>query len=141
MMNKKIIEYLKDNVSQVLPPKWATFVKTGSYLEEAPIQTDWWYKRCSSILRKIYIRGPLGIDRLKKEYGGRRAKGNVGKHKGKGSEAIIRVSLQQLEEAGLVEIKKSKGRILTSKGKSIIDRLAFEVKKELDKSIPELKKY
>ena len=59
----------------------------------------------------------------------------------KGSGAIIRKALQQLEAAGLVETVKGKGRVVTNKGRSLLDKLATEIKKELEKEIPELRKY
>ena len=138
---KRIAEYLKENVPEVSPPPWAAFVKTGSHPENTPQNPDWWYIRSASLLRKIYINGPIGIARLRKEYGGRSRKGNVGKHKKSGGAAIIRASLQQLEEAGLVKKAEKKGRIMTDKGISLLDSLAAEIQRRLEKSIPELKKY
>ena len=43
----------------------------------------------------------------------------------------IRKILQQLEAAGLVE-KTKDGRILTSKGRSLLDKLAAQVRKNLE---------
>jgi small subunit ribosomal protein S19e len=137
----RIREYLKMNVPDVAPPDWASFAKTSSHLEEPPVQRDWWYTRCASLLRKTYLRGPIGIARLRKEYGGRKSKGSIGKHKSPGGGAIVRHALQQLERAGLVQTVVGKGRVLTSEGRSLLDRLSFEVKKQLEKSIPKLEKY
>jgi len=138
---KRISRYLKENVPEVSPPPWAAFVKTGSHLENLPQNPDWWYIRSASLLRKIYINGLIGIARLRKEYGGRRGKGNVGKHVKKGGGAIIRASLQQLEEAGLVKTVEKKGRIMTNEGVALLDSLATEIQRRLEKSIPELRKY
>ncbi len=138
---ERTVEYLKDNVSEVTPPSWVTFVKTGSYKENTPRNPDWWYVRSASLLRKIYITGPIGIARLRKVYGGLSRKGNVGKHKKLGGALIIRLSLQQLEKAGLVKKVEKKGRILTNKGISLLDSLATEVQNKLEKNMPELKKY
>ena len=138
---ERVREYLKINTPDVTPPKWASFVKTSSHVEEPPVQTDWWYTRCASLLRKTYLRGPIGIARLRKEYGRRKSKGSIGKHKSPGGGAIVRHALQQLERAGLVQTIVGKGRVLTSEGRSLLDRLSFEVKKHLEKSIPKLEKY
>lgn len=138
---KRISEYLQMNVPEVIPPQWALFVKTSSHLEEPPFQSDWWYTRCASILRKTYIKGPVGIARLRKEYGGRKGRGSVGKHKSPGGGAIVRNAFQQLEKAGLLSAVEGKGRVISGKGRSLLDRLAFEVKQKLEKRIPELKKY
>jgi len=59
----------------------------------------------------------------------------------KGSGAIIRNALQQLEAAGLVKIIDKKGRAITPKGQKILDILSTEIKRELEKKIPELKIY
>jgi len=141
LLIRRITEYLKVNVPEVTPPDWAPFAKTSSHSERPPDPRDWWHIRCASLLRKIYVLGPVGIARLRKEYGGRKGKGNVGKHKTRGGGAVVRDSLQQLEKAGLVRTVEKRGRVLTGEGKSLLDRLALEVKKSLEKSIPELKKY
>lgn len=137
---KKVTEYLKENKTEITPPPWSTFAKTSAHLERLPQNPDWWYTRCASILRKVYIEGPIGIGGLKKEYGGRSARGTIGKNKVSGGGAIVRNALHQLEKAGLVKADK-KGRIVTESGHAVLDSLAREVKKDLEKSIPELKKY
>ena len=140
-MIRKIAEYLKENKAEITPPPWSTFVKTGSHLERLPQTADWWYTRCASILRKINIYGPIGVERLKKEYGGQLGKGNSMEHKRSGGGAIVRNALHQLEKVGLVKTVERKGRIMTASGVSLIGRLATEVKKNLEKRVPELKKY
>ena len=138
---KRTAEYLKEDVNEVSPAPWAVFTKTGSHLEHTPQNPDWWYIRSASILRKIYINGPVGVARLRKKYGGLSRKGNVGKHKKRGGAAIIRTLLQQLEKAGLVKKVEKKGRILTNKGTALLDSLSAEIQKQLEKDIPTLKKY
>ncbi len=137
-----LAEYLKKNVPEVKPPPWALFVKTaGPARERPPEDPDWWYVRCASLLRKLYIHGPVGVERLRTAYGGRtksRVKPEVFK---KGGGSIIRKALQQLEKAGLVMKVEGKGRMLTPEGRSLLDRIATKVFRELQKSIPELKKY
>ena len=141
LLIQRLTEYLKMNVPEVIPPTWASYVKTSSHLEEPPVQSDWWHTRCSSLLRKAYIQGPIGIARLRKAYGGRTGKGSQGKFKAPGGGAIIRKAFQQLEQAGLINTIEGKGRVLTSKGISLLDRFAYEIKSELEKSLPTLKKY
>lgn len=53
----------------------------------------------------------------------------------------MRKILQQLEAAGLIEKTKNDGRIVTAEGRRTLDRLASELRRELEKSQPELKKY
>ena len=35
-----------------------------------PHERDWWHTRCASLLRKIYLNGPIGVGRLCAKYGG-----------------------------------------------------------------------
>ena len=143
---ERLARYLKREVEAVRPPEWAIFVKTGSHVQRPPQDPDWWYVRCASLLRKLYIHGPIGVERLRSMYGGRKDRGHRPEHHRKAGGSIIRKALQQLEAAGLVEkITDEKGhvigRALTPKGRSLLDRLATEVKRELEKVIPELRKY
>ncbi len=138
---ERLAKYLKEYVTEVEPPAWALFVKTGVHKERPPENPEWWYTRCASLLRKIYLKGPIGVEHLRAEYGGRKDFGVRPEHACKGSGAIIRKALQQLEAAGLVETVKGKGRVVTNKGRSLLDKLATEIKKELEKEIPELRKY
>jgi len=138
---ERLAKYLKDNVDAVRPPEWALYVKTGVHKERPPQNSDWWYIRCASLLRKVYVKGPIGVEHLRAEYGGRKDRGVKPEHTRKGSGAIIRKALQQLEEAGLVETVKGEGRIVTPKGRSLLDSLSAEIKRELEKNIPELRKY
>lgn len=125
----KIANYLKEN-KIIEPPPWALYVKTGVHKERPPTNPDWWYVRSASILRKLYIHGPIGISRLRKMYGGRRRHGLKPPHFWKGSGSIIRKSLQQLEKAGLVEKINREGRILSPKGRSFLDNIAQIIIKE-----------
>ncbi|MFX1319733.1 MAG: 30S ribosomal protein S19e [Promethearchaeota archaeon] len=125
----RIAEELK-KAKEVTPPKWAQYVKTGSNKEKPPINKDWWYIRCASILRRLYVKGPSGVTRLRTAYGGRKRRGTRPTHFSKGSGHIIRTALQQLEKAGLVEHDKGTGRRLSSKGWSFLDKLAHMMRTE-----------
>ena len=139
---EKVAEELK-NFDEIKPVSWAQYVKTAVYKERAPDQPPevWWYLRCASLLRKIYIKGPIGVNRLKIIYGGRKNRGAKPFRFKKGGGAIIRNALHQLEDAGLVETKEKIGRILTSKGISLLDRIAHQIRLNLQREIIELKKY
>lgn len=138
---ERLAKYLKDNVDAVKPPEWALYVKTGSHAERAPQDPDWWYTRCASLLRKVYINGPIGVEHLRSEYGGRKDRGTRREHTKKGGGAIIRKALQQLEKAGLIETIKGRGRVVTSEGKKLLDSLSADIKKEIEKVNPALIKY
>ncbi len=137
---RRLAQDLKSR-EQIKPPEWADFVKTGAHKERAPDESDWWYIRCASILRKIYMKGPIGTERLRVQYGGRKRRGNKPNRFHRGSGAIVRGALQQLERAGFIKKRGNKGRELTSAGRSYMDRVSANLKKELTKAIPELERY
>lgn len=125
---------------KINPPEWASYVKTGPHVEKIPQNRDWWYTRCASLVRKVYLHGPIGISDLKSYYGGRKRIGyNLDHHKDAGG-AIIRNALQQLEASGYVE-KKSKGRSISSEGMKRVDRLATEIFKDISKLNKNLERY
>jgi len=138
---EKLANYLKENVDEISPPSWASIVKTGAHVQRPPQNPDWWYIRCASLLRKIYVHGPVGVERLRAEYGGRKDYGVRPEHAAKAGGAIIRKALQQLETAGFVETFQKRGRRVTKKGRKLLEEMAEDVKTGLVKKIPELEKY
>jgi len=138
---EELARYLKENVEEVRPPEWAMYAKTGSHKERVPDDPDWWYKRCASLLRKLYLYGPVGIERLRTAYGGRKDLGLKREHFRKAGGSAIRKALQQLEAAGLVTKIEGRGRVLTPKGRSLLDRLAYRIFRQIAIEKPELKKY
>jgi small subunit ribosomal protein S19e len=136
----KLAQQLK-NDKKIVPPAWSAFVKTGSHTMRIPQNKDWWYARCASLLRKIYLHGPLGVADLKVAYGGRKKVGSyIAHHKDAGG-AIVRKALQQLETSGYVVRVQGKGRLISSEGMKNMDRLATEIHKELIKVTPQLQRY
>jgi len=138
---ERLTNHLKDEVDEINPPAWSSFAKTGVYAQRPPRNPDWWFVRCASILRKIYVKGPIGIELLRQEYGGRADRGARPEHACKGGGAIIRNALQQLQTAGLIKPQKNEGRVVTSEGRQLLDRLSTELKRNLEKTLPELAKY
>ncbi|MEM2582783.1 MAG: 30S ribosomal protein S19e [Candidatus Thermoplasmatota archaeon] len=131
---KRLAEKLK-NEFKIEAPEWAKWVKTGIHKERPPENPDWWYIRVAAILRKIYMRGPIGTSRLRGFYGGKRDRRNAPYRHVKGSGSIIRKALQQLEKIGLVEQIKGKGRKITPRGQSLVDNTAHELASEIGKLI------
>ena len=138
---EKLAQYLKENVDEINPPPWSSFVKTGAHVQKPPQNPDWWYVRCASLLRKIYVHGPIGLERLRAEYGGRKNFGVRPDHAVKAGGAIIRKALQQLEAAGLIEKLPSRGRKLTAEGRKLLQEITEELSREYVKETPELEKY
>ena len=131
LLIQRLAKYLEENVPEVKPPAWALFVKTGSHVERPPQDLDWWYVRCASLLRKLYLKGPVGVSRLRKMYGGRKRRGVRPAHFRRAGGSAIRKPLQQLEEAGLVVKDGNRGRRLSPKGMSLVDMIASQIKREL----------
>lgn len=122
-------------------PEWARFAKTGSHKEKPPQQDGWWYVRTAAILRKVYIKGPIGTQRLRSEYGGRTNRGAKPNRFQKGSGSVIRTALQQLEAVGLVETVEGQGRRMTPEGQSFVDNVAHDLVDDLEEEHPALSKY
>ena len=128
---EKLVERLKEElkkVNEIKPLEWSKFAKSGFHKERPPQQKDFWYIRTASMLRRIYLDGPVGVERLRSYYGGRKERGYIPAHFRKGSGSIVRKILQQLEKAGLAE-KAAKGRKITPKGQKLLDNIAYEVSK------------
>jgi small subunit ribosomal protein S19e len=122
----KTAEKLKEN-DKIVPPAWAEFAKTGRHTERAPVQDDWWYTRAASILRKLYVKGPMGSSKLAAEYGGYADKGAMPNRAVKGSRSIARKCMMQLEAAGYLVSKDKQGRRISPAGQSLLDNTAKEV--------------
>ncbi len=137
LLISRLAEYLKQQFPMIKPPEWAGYVKTSSGRERPPADKDWWYVRCASILRKVYLHGPLSVKDLSSAYGGRKRRGVAPAHHVDAGTSIIRHAIHQLEAAGLLE-KTPRGRVITSKGRSIVDALSAEIFKEMIKRDPVL---
>ena len=122
-------------------PSWASFVNTGSHADRPPHEKDWWHTRCASILRKIYLHGPIGINDLRKEFGGGKPVGYGAAHHRDAGGAIIRNAIHGLEKLGYVEKVEKKGRVVTKQGMQKLDHLATEILKELATENQQLKIY
>ena len=133
---EKIIEILASKLKEypeISPPEGSEFWKTAFFKELAPLDSEnFWYIRCASILRKVKKFGPVGVNKLRKFYGGKNRKGKGLNHSAKASGKIIRVALQQLGEANLLKMKEREGRVLSTEGTSLIERTAYEILRSKD---------
>lgn len=117
-------------IETIKPPEWAIFVKTGAHKERPPVREDWWYVRAASVLRKVRLKGPIGVSKLRTLYGGKKNRGYKPERFKKGSGNIIRKILQQLEKAELIKKAKKevhKGRLITPKGIKLIDNVSNKI--------------
>ena len=126
---KRLAAYLKENVGEVSPPAWSLTAKTSSHNEYPPQDSDWWYTRCASILRKLYIHGTVGVSRMRAEYGGRKRRGTSREHVRAGGGSSVREPLEQLEKAKFVSKVEKEGRKLTSEGVRLLNKLSTEILK------------
>jgi small subunit ribosomal protein S19e len=124
-------------------PEWSNYTKTGVSKELPPQQDDFWSVRAASLLRKVAVDGPVGVDRLSTAYGDHNQGSTryrvAAAHAEAGSKKIIRTILQQLEDEDLVSTAQGEGRVVTPAGQSLLDEVAADVLDDLDR--PELEKY
>jgi small subunit ribosomal protein S19e len=135
----KLSETLK--TEDIVQPSWIPFVKTGAHAVKPPQQGDWYYTRCASLLRKIYLHGPIGINDLRSMYGGTKPVGYGGAHHRDAGGAIIRTAVHSLEKLGYLDKVEGKGRTISHEGMKKLDRLSTEILNELIAKNPNLKKY
>lgn len=117
----------------VQPVEWSKFVKTGPSKERLPDNPDWWFVRSAAVLRSIAKLGPVGTQKLRTKFGGLKGRGHQPEHFYPASGAIIRKILQQLEKSELIkQVAKGnhKGRFLTEKGISFLDKIAVQISKQ-----------
>ena len=135
----RLSEILKNE--DIPAPDWAPFVKTGTHADKPPQNSGWWHVRCASILRKIYLHGPVSVNELRSMYGGGRPVGYGAAHHKDASGAIIRNAIHGLEKLGLVVNIEKTGRMLTKQGTKKLDVLATEILKEMITEEPRLSIY
>jgi small subunit ribosomal protein S19e len=131
---RRVAEELKKK-KEIVPPAWAAFAKTGVHKEMPPEDPDWWFVRAAAVLRRVYVDGPLGVERMRSFYGGNKNRGSKPNAFRKGSGSILRKSLQQLEAAGLI-IHDKTGRRVSPAGMKFLDNLSMEVKKNPPAPVP-----
>ena len=128
--NLKLAEALK-KISEFTAPDWVCFVKSGSGKVRPIDDEDFWYKRAASILRQIYKKNSVGVNRLRTRYGCKKDRGSKPEKFRRASGKIIRTILQQSDSAGFTEIVKpikgvkgkKPGRKLTEKGKKFLEEI------------------
>jgi small subunit ribosomal protein S19e len=123
---RKVAVELKQR-PEVKPPAWAAFAKTGVHKEMPPEDPDWWFVRAAAVLRRVYVDGPVGVQRMRSFYGGAKNRGSKPNALRRGSGSVLRKSLQQLEAAGLIVHEKT-GRRVSPAGRAFLDGLAHAMK-------------
>jgi small subunit ribosomal protein S19e len=128
-----LAEALK-GIKEFETPEWALYVKSGMSRERPPADEDFWHIRAASILRQLYIKGVVGVGKLRTKYGSKKDRGGKPDKFKKSGGKIIRVILQQAEAAGLVEkvTRLQHGRRLTQAGRDFLDSIEVEEKNGLN---------
>jgi len=128
--NLKLAKALK-KIPEFKEPEWAKFVKSSPSKERPIEDEDFWYKRAASILRQIYKKRIVGVNRLRTRYGSKKNRGMKPERFVKAGGKIIRTILQQADKAGFTEAvkeikgtkEKRPGRKLTETGKKFLENL------------------
>lgn len=128
--NLKLAEALK-KVPEFKQPEWSKFVKSGPSKERPIDDVDFWYKRAASVLRQVYKKKIVGVNKLRTKYGSKKNRGFKPEEFRKAGGKIIRTILQQSDKAGFTEIAKGikdvrskrPGRQLTKKGKDFMEAI------------------
>jgi small subunit ribosomal protein S19e len=141
---EELIDAVADELAdRVQPPDWTDYATAGVDRDLPPEDDDFWATRAASLLRRVAIDGPVGVERLSTAYGGTARGTNRYRvrppHRVDGSKNVIRTILQQLEAADLVSTASGEGRVATPEGQRLLDETAGEVLDDLDR--PELERY
>ena len=110
---------------KIAKPEFVGLVKTGAHAQRPPNDEDFWYVRCASILRQAYLNDAIGVQKLRKHYGGKKSRGVKPERHAPAGGSTIRKAMQELEKAGLL-VKEKTGRKLSPKGRAFLDSVAKE---------------
>ncbi|XP_017783923.1 PREDICTED: 40S ribosomal protein S19-like [Nicrophorus vespilloides] len=131
---KAFSQFLK-KTGKLRVPEWVDLVKTSRAKELAPYDPDWYYVRCSAVIRHIYLRSPVGVGTVTKIFGTRKRNGTMPSHFCRSAGGVARKCLQSLEALKLIEKSADGGRKITSQGRRDLDRIAAQVKAKERKAI------
>ena len=125
-LNAAVADDLKKN-EKIKAPSWALLVKASSHNERVPEQEDYWFVKCAALLRTVaFSEKPVGVERLRRKYGGRTQHTVARSHHRKAGGKAIRLALQQLETAGFLK-KEKFGRVIAPAGMSLLDKAAGRI--------------
>ena len=121
-------------------------MKTAVHKELAPYDPNWLFVRAAAVARKIYIRSSgLGVKALRSMFGSNGRNGTISSHRRISDGKIIRYSIKQLGKMGFVDLVvvqaeddsgkrvqvATKGKQLTKKGRSEMDKIATQIYRKL----------
>merc|ERR1712216_586128 len=121
---KRYATHLKKQ-GKISLPELVDLMKTSVSRELAPYDEDWFYIRCASLARRLYVRQGTGVGAFSKVYGAKKRRGTLPGHFCRSSRGVIHNCLKQLMKVGVVEhmpeaAKKKGGRRITTRGSRIV---------------------
>ncbi len=124
---RKVALRLKEQ--KIPKPAYVDYVKTSPSKERIPQDPDFWYFRCASVLRQVYINGPVGVSKLRTRFGSNKAHTVTKHHHRRAGGSIIKDAFDVLEKNNYIK-KTKKGRVIAPAGKSLLDKMSNEILKE-----------
>jgi len=126
----KLIEVVAKKLEdmKIEKPEFVSYVKSGSHAERPPSQDNFWYIRCASVMRHTFSQGKVGVNKMRRHYGGNKNGGVKPEHHKMAGGSILRKALQSLEKAGLMKKDKT-GRVLTPEGERLLNQCAKDISK------------
>lgn len=124
---KAVAQQLKRE-GKIFVPTCSDLTKTSHGRERAPQSNDWYYMRCASVMRRIYVRPGTGYGGLSKAYGNLKNRGCKPERTIRAATGPLHWACKSLEGLKLITKGKGKGRVMTPAGKKLADTVAFNVK-------------
>lgn len=121
-------------------------MKTGLHKELAPYDPNWLFIRAAAIARRLYVKNKgVGVNTLRAIFGSNQRNGTVSSHRHIADGKIIRHCLKQLGKMGFADLVitqaedetgktvqiSTKGKKLTKKGTSEMDKIATQIYRKI----------
>jgi small subunit ribosomal protein S19e len=128
----KLAKHLEED-KNMSPPMEADYIKTSHARERPPVETNWYYTRAASILRKLYmeeVKHPKraekgkGVTWFAKAYGTSKNNGHKPSHRVEAARGLLRRALQSLESMDYVARTSLGARRLSNTGVAELEAIA-----------------
>ena len=121
-------------------------MKTGTHKVLAPYDANWLFTRAAAIARHLYVRAKgTGVKTLRTVFGSNERNGTISCHHHRANGKIIRYCLKMLSDMKLVDLvivqeeddkgkmvtTSTKGKKISPKGRSEMDKIAVEIYRRL----------